>query len=84
MTYRVTVYGPSTSSHFGADVFVVASPADIADREGVLTILLPGQPERPRPHDPTRVIKATRSAQIIYPRGGWTKVNIVDIIEEDS
>lgn len=90
--YRVKVQGPSTQeSVFGVDMFVVTSPADVTDMDGVLIVLVPPYPGRPAvEHDPARpsvsvpARKATGPSQVVYPRGGWTKVTITQILEEDA
>lgn len=82
--YRVKVTGPAVDGPFGAAAYVVASPQDIREVEGVLMITMPARPRRPYPHDPSRFTQATRSTQVIYPRGGWHRVIIDDVIEEDD
>lgn len=79
--YRVKVYGPSVSHAFGMDIHEVASPADVLDRNGVLIVTCPPTPARPHPRSGI-MIKARRSHQVIYPRGGWTKVILEDIVED--
>lgn len=88
--YRVKVQGPSTrESVFGCDILKVEQPRDVTDRDGVLivtTLPYPGRPavendpERPGVFIPAR--KATGPSQVVYPRGGWTKVTITQILEE--
>lgn len=83
MRYRVRVDGPSVENPFGSDAYAIASPASVIDRDGVLIILLPPQPARPAVGQ-RRSTKATRSTQVIYPRGGWTKVTIIEFEEDPS
>lgn len=82
--FRVKVYGPSTNSQWGQDVFQVASQTDVRDIDGVLVIHIGPNPGRAGEDSPSRfvpAIKATRSSQAIYPRGGWTKVVIADVVD---
>lgn len=88
MTYRVKVYGPEPSrSHFGTDVYVVDSPADVSDVDGVLLIKTPPTPFVKGEDSPSRKIpdrKATRGSQVCYARGTWTKVVVTDYIDNNN
>lgn len=81
--FKVKVYGDTPYKHNafgGIDIFLVDKPSDVTEKNGVLIITTPGQPERPHPRFEGKTIPATRSSQIIYPRGGWDKIVIQDII----
>lgn len=87
MSYRVKVTGPSITGVFGCDIFIVNSPTDVADRDGVLvitTVPFGGAPEKVDPTD-GRVIyparKPTGPSVVAYPRGGWDRVVITQILE---
>jgi hypothetical protein len=94
MAYRVRVEGPSASRSFGGgDLYKVERPTDITDHDGVLIILLPPyagrpglklgeDPDRPGVSYPAR--KATGPSQVVYPRGGWHKVTIVELLDDNS
>lgn len=89
MTYRVKVYGKSVTGPFGADVYEIASPADVKDLDGVLlitTVPFAGAPAVES--DDGRVKRAarkpTRGSQVAYPRGGWTKSVVTDYIDEED
>jgi hypothetical protein len=79
--FRVKVHGPSVTQAFGVDIFVVDSPTDVLDRNGVLIVTTGPRPEVPNPYDPERMRPALRSTQHVYPRGGWTRVVIEDVVE---
>ena len=86
MSYRVKITGPSASGTFGMDIFTIASPTDVLDRNGVLIVTTPGSPERRKEgliDGAERVFPAVRSRQVIYPRGGWTRVVIEDVIDDE-
>lgn len=91
MTYRVQVHRPlKDAGDYGhVDRLVVNSPSDVVDTDGVLLITIPAQDARDIPlpvsmGDKTRTIPASRSSIVAYPRGGWTKVVVTDVVDEDE
>lgn len=92
--YRVRVEGPSTSSAFsGGDLYKIESPTSVIDQDGVLIIQLspyPGRPGLKLGEDPDRpgvsypARKATGPSQVIYPRGGWSKITVVKLLDDNT
>jgi hypothetical protein len=80
--YRVKVFGPSASPDWGMDILVVDSPEDVSENNGVLMVKCVGQPSRPHPNRAEEMLPEIRSSVAIYPRGGWTKAVINDVVVE--
>lgn len=79
--YRVRVQGPSATGRFGGDWHWIESPSCVTDKDGLLIVQAPPFPGTPA-HRGMPARKATGPSQIIYPRGGWTKVTITELLEE--
>ena len=77
--YYVMIFGPSTAGAFGCDELAILSPADVTENNGVLIITTAPVEARTTPATdrcPARKIRARGPEQVIYPRGGWTKIRI--------
>lgn len=87
--YIAKVTGPSIKGPFGMVVHDVASPADVVDRDGVLVITTLPYPGAPARHNASgteirAARKATGPSVIAYPRGGWDRVIVTQLLEEAS
>lgn len=82
--YRVKVEGPATRHQmFGVGMYVVDNPTAVFDESGALIIELPPFPGRPAT-EKWRERKPTGPSRVVYPRGGWDRVVITEILEEDA
>lgn len=86
--YRVKVEGPATRHQmFGVGMYVVDNPTAVFDESGALIIELPAFPGRLEEERDGRRIPARRAtgpSRVVYPRGGWDRVVVTEIVEEDA